>query len=237
MKQTFLILCAISAMAFTMGKKPVKPAKTAPAVMKNANDSFSYAFGAYTGGLLKQFSIGSVNMQIFNAAMLEGIQKGDTGLIFDKEAVGKILNEYTRNAQYGANRSEGNAYMNLCKASGFSSTPSGLLYKVIRSGNGIKPRPSDTALVYYTGSYTDSSVFDSNMGRKALKTPCNAGVIPGFYEALQLMDEGSEIEIVIPYNLAYGEEGKRNPYTGETSIEPYKTLRFTLILEKVIYRL
>lgn len=239
MKQLLILACAVIAMAATADKKP-KPKKKAAApavVMTTAADSFAYAYGVYAGSMINKFKITDINWTVFNAAMKESLQKGDTGLLLDKETVGKVLNTYTLNVMYGKNKEEGLAYQNKHKALGYTTTASGLMYRIIRPGNGIKPRPSDTALAFYTGRYTDSSIFDSNQGRKPMKTACNGGVIAGFQEALQLMDEGCEAEFIIPYQLAYGAEGNRNPYTGEMSIEPYKTLHFTITLVRVIYRI
>lgn len=236
MKQIFILVCAVVAMAASSDKKPGKPKPVKTTPMLTAKDSFSYAFGAYCGGMIQKFNITSLNMDIFNAAVMEGMVKGDTGLKFDKELLSKVLNTYTMEAKYGKNKSDGIAFLNKKKTEGYTVTASGLMYKILKAGNGIKARPTDTALVYYTGRYTDSTIFDSNIGKRPFKTAFNGGAIKGFLEALLLMDEGAEAEIVVPYDLAYGVEGSRNPYTGEMNIEPYRTLTFVITLSKIIYR-
>lgn len=84
---------------------------------------------------------------------------------------------------------------------GVETTPSGLQYKVITPGEGPSPTVTDTALVKYEGRLRDGSVFDAN---EQAPMPVGA-VVPGFSEALQLMQKGGEYRIWIPSDLAYGE--------------------------------
>lgn len=84
---------------------------------------------------------------------------------------------------------------------GVETTASGLQYKVLKPGEGPSPTATDTALVKYEGTLRDGTVFDANE-----QTPMPVGaVVPGFSEALQLMQKGGEYRIWIPSELAYGE--------------------------------
>ena len=84
---------------------------------------------------------------------------------------------------------------------GVRQTESGLQYKVIKAGEGESPIATDTALVKYEGSLRDGTVFDQND-----QTPMPvSGVVPGFSEALQLMQKGGEYRIWIPSKLGYGD--------------------------------
>ena len=86
------------------------------------------------------------------------------------------------------------------KQTGVKQTTSGLQYKVLKPGKGPSPTATDTALVKYEGRLRDGTVFDANE-----QTPMPVGaVIPGFSEALQLMQKGGEYRIWIPSDLAYG---------------------------------
>jgi FKBP-type peptidyl-prolyl cis-trans isomerase FklB len=88
--------------------------------------------------------------------------------------------------------------------------PSGLQYKVIKSGSGKKPKSDDTVTTHYRGSLIDGTEFDSSYRRgKPVTFPVNQ-VIPGWTEALQLMEEGAKWELFVPSNLAYGEKGAGN---------------------------
>jgi len=87
------------------------------------------------------------------------------------------------------------------KQSGVVQTESGLQYQVIKAGKGPSPVSTDTALVKYEGTLRDGTVFDAND-----QAPMPVGaVVPGFSEALQLMQKGGEYRVWIPSDLAYGE--------------------------------
>jgi len=76
---------------------------------------------------------------------------------------------------------------------------------VLKAGAGKKPTATDTVTVHYRGTLIDGKEFDSSYRRgKPATFPVN-GVIPGWTEALQLMEEGAKWELFIPSNLAYGE--------------------------------
>lgn len=109
-----------------------------------------------------------------------------------------------------ANLAKGQAYMaENAKKEGVVTTASGLQYKVLTAGNGRKydaatDGSAATASVTYEGRLVDGTVFDASA--TPVDMPFN-GVIPGFAEALKLMPIGSEWEVTIPANLAYGEQG------------------------------
>ena len=92
---------------------------------------------------------------------------------------------------------------------GVQTTASGLQYKVITAGTGVKPKSTDTVKVHYTGKLVNGTVFDSSVKRgEPVEFPVN-GVIPGWIEALQLMPQGSKWELYIPSDLAYGPAGNQ----------------------------
>jgi FKBP-type peptidyl-prolyl cis-trans isomerase FklB len=93
------------------------------------------------------------------------------------------------------------------KKDGVKTTASGLQYKVIKSGSGATPKPSDEVKVHYHGTLIDGTVFDSSVERgEPISFPVT-GVIPGWVQALQLMKVGDKWQIYIPSKLAYGERG------------------------------
>ncbi len=93
------------------------------------------------------------------------------------------------------------------KKEGVVTLPSGLQYKELKAGTGKKPRLSDKVTTHYHGTLINGKVFDSSYTRNDPATfPVN-GVIAGWTEALQMMNEGSQWELYIPSNLAYGTRG------------------------------
>jgi FKBP-type peptidyl-prolyl cis-trans isomerase FklB len=112
------------------------------------------------------------------------------------------------------------------KAEGVQTTPSGLQYKVLKSGDGATPTAEDTVKVHYRGQFVDGTVFDESYGGEpasmALSGPRR--VIPGWVEALEKMKVGDKWQLVVPSDLGYGERG----YPG--AIPPNATLIFELEL-------
>ena len=89
---------------------------------------------------------------------------------------------------------------------GVVALPSGLQYKVLKEGAGKSPLIGDTVKVDYKGMLPDGTLFDQTTeGRPA--TFKVKQVIPGWIEALQLMNEGGKWEIYVPPELGYGAKG------------------------------
>ncbi len=199
--------------------------------MTNQADSFAYVFGANTGRILNNFKVKEINWDIFRSAVESVMKNGDTNLLIPKEMENQIAMTYLNEVKYGENKTKGAEYIKN-NAKSYKSVD-GIYVKEIAKGNGVKPQITDTVMVHYTGKYTDGKVFDSSIGRSPLKTALNGGAIPGFLKALTMMEEGTKLEVIIPYELAYGSQGNQNPYTGEMSIEPFQTLIFELELVSI----
>ncbi len=89
----------------------------------------------------------------------------------------------------------------------FTTTASGLKYRVLRKGTGKQPKATNRVKVHYHGWLDDGKKFDSSYDRgEMIEFPLN-GVIPGWTEGMQLVGEGGMIELEIPSNLGYGKRG------------------------------
>ena len=130
-------------------------------------------------------------------------------------------------AQVG--REKGEAFLaENAKKEGVKTLPSGLQYRVLKEGDGRKPRKTDQVIVHYKGTLIDGREFDSSHKRGE---PAKFGVgqvIKGWTEALTLMKEGSKWMLYIPWQLAYGEKG-----SGKL-IGPNETLVFEVELIAVM---
>lgn len=93
------------------------------------------------------------------------------------------------------------------KKEGVETTASGLQYKILKAGEGAKPKETDNVTVQYEGRLTDGTVFDSSYKRGQPAQFRLNQVIQGWTEGLQLMQEGSTWELYIPASLAYGANG------------------------------
>ena len=106
------------------------------------------------------------------------------------------------------NKAEGEAYLAQNKTKeGVVTTESGLQYEVLESGDGPLPTKDDRVRINYKGTTIDGTVFDSSYDRGEPAEFQVGQLVPGFSEALQLMPVGSKYRVVIPSDLAYGEQG------------------------------
>jgi peptidylprolyl isomerase len=93
---------------------------------------------------------------------------------------------------------------------GVVSLPSGLQYKILKSGdgNGKSPGVGDPCKCHYHGTVMEGTKFDSSYDRGSPSTFKPNQVIKGWTEGLQLMKEGDTYEFYIPSELAYGDSAR-----------------------------
>jgi FKBP-type peptidyl-prolyl cis-trans isomerase len=109
----------------------------------------------------------------------------------------------------GINKKKADAFLaENGKKPGVKTTASGLQYEVLTEGTGKMPTINDTVSVHYRGTLIDGKEFDSSYKRNAPAEFPVTGVIKGWTEALQMMKVGSKWKLVIPPNIAYGEQGR-----------------------------
>lgn len=111
-----------------------------------------------------------------------------------------------------------------------TTTPSGpttLTTEDLVVGTGATAVNGDTVSVFYTGSFLNGQVFDSNVGGNVLTFRLGAGqVIPGFEQGIVGMKVGGKRRMTIPPSLAYGSQG-------QGPIPPNTTLRFDVDLASI----
>ncbi len=91
------------------------------------------------------------------------------------------------------------------------STATGLkYYEIKKAGSAVKAVAGKTVKVHYSGYLADGTMFDSSVERgEPIEFPLGQGqVILGWDEGIALMSIGDKLRLVIPYALAYGEQGR-----------------------------
>jgi FKBP-type peptidyl-prolyl cis-trans isomerase FklB len=118
--------------------------------------------------------------------------------------------------EFGPNKEAGEKFLaENAKKEGVKTLPSGLQYKVIKEGTGAIPADTSLVKVHYEGKLIDGTVFDSSLKRGEPAEMYVNRVIKGWTEALTHMPVGSEWEVYIPQDLAYGEReaGQIKPFS------------------------
>jgi FKBP-type peptidyl-prolyl cis-trans isomerase FklB len=191
----------------------------------------SYCVGMSIADSLLQQDLNGISPEIL-AEAIKDIFSGVQAQYSPNEA-NDIIQTYLNGigeAKFGAVKEEGEAFLAANKLKPeIKTTESGLQYEVISEGSGNKPSGQDNVKVHYHGTLIDGTVFDSSVNRGEPATFGVHQVIPGWTEALQLMNAGSKYRLYIPQNLAYG----AHPHPGG-AIKPFMALIFDVELLEVL---
>jgi len=115
------------------------------------------------------------------------------------------------------------------------STPSGLSYKVVKSGKGGTPIVGDLIAIRFKGTVAkNGAVFDDILASaEPYYTRVGSGnVLPGVEEAVKLMKSGDVWDLTLPADLAFGAKG-RSASPGKPRIPSGAIIDFTLELVAV----
>ena len=200
-------------------------------------DKNSYALGMSIAHNMLQSGVREISFDDFTAGLKAALTGAETAISYEEagtlldEFFGKIQEEQAaRQAEIGEfMKKDGETFLAAnAKKEGVTVLPSGLQYKVLKSGEGRKPGRTDKVRCHYEGTFPNGQKFDSSYDRDEPAVFGVNQVIAGWTEALQLMSEGSAWELYIPYNLAYGEAGAPG------AIPPYSALVFKVELIEVL---
>lgn len=193
----------------------------------------SYGIGRQMGDQLKQSPFKDIQLDAFVAGITDAI-KGKPAQVENsvvKEAFEEVNKriEASKAGDKEKHGAEGEKFLaENAEREGVTVLESGLQYEVLTAGSGATPTASSKVSTHYEGKLIDGKVFDSSYQRgQPADFPVN-GVIAGWTEALQLMEEGSKWRLYVPYHLAYGEKGAGG------LIGPYATLIFDVELISIL---
>ena len=82
--------------------------------------------------------------------------------------------------------------------------PSGMQYRVVRSGTGKRPGSNDIVRLVYAMRLINGTTVDSTTPVLPAALPMSSISLAGLAEALALMHEGDRWQLAIPANLAFG---------------------------------
>jgi len=111
-------------------------------------------------------------------------------------------------------------FFNLNKSKpGVITLKSGLQYRIMKSGSGLKPKQEDVISCRYQGSLINGTVFEQSPAGKTIDVKISS-LIPGLKEAITLMPVGSKWEIFIPPELGF-ENNESSPNVGPAAVLIY----------------
>ena len=204
-------------------------------VLKTPKEKSSYVIGVDIGQTLQKAGV-EIDPDLLARGVRDALRGGK--LLMNEQEIKETMTAFqeTMTAKQGQvrkelgekNRIEGAKFLaENGKKPGVVTLPSGLQYKVLRPGKGKKPQAQDIVKVHYRGTLINGAEFDSSIRRGQPASLAVNRIIPGWTEALQLMEEGAKWEIFIPSKLAYGERGAGG------AIGPNATLIFEVELLEI----
>ena len=144
----------------------------------------------------------------FGESMLSKTKDEKEILMTHGNKLNEILQERAKNA-VNAEKKKGADYLvkYLLGNPRAIQTQSGMVYSETFAGVGAQPTAASTVTVHYHGTLTDGTVFDSSVDRgEPIKFPLR-NVIKGWQEGVAMMRTGGKATLVIPADLAYGDNG------------------------------
>ena len=196
-----------------------KPKKTsANSLMKEHNDSLSYAIGLDMG-MRMELEYKDVNHKMLNKGIDDYFSQNEYALT-DKERA-RIIKKYSEETQpkyrmdlEKNNLVEGKKFLDQnLRNEGVIAHRSGIQYKVITPMEGDKPGPKDVVKIHYIGKLIDGTTFDNSYTRGEPAVFELNRIFPGFSQGIQLMSPGATYQIFVPSHLGFSmqEDGPGGP--------------------------
>lgn len=193
-------------------------------------DKVSYALGLSIGNNFQNSGINNLVVEDFIDGLKAVLSGGKPAISYDEAK--QVIDEFfvkLQKEKLELNKKAGEEFLNINRhKAGVVELPSGLQYEVLKKGEGKRPSAMDKVKCHYHGTLINGTVFDSSIQRGEPAVFGVSQVIPGWVEALQLMEVGSKWRLFIPSDLAYGEHGAGN------LIEPNSTLIFDVELLDIV---
>jgi FKBP-type peptidyl-prolyl cis-trans isomerase len=236
LKAALLAIGTVASLSAQDAPKPVEAAEAAP---KFTEAQLMETFGWFVGRRMGLSELGFSSEQ--TDAIIKGIKLAATGAEspFKIDEIGPELDKFmqAKQAEYTAKQAKKSAeasekfFAEVKAKEGVKAlsveTPEGpvtMYYEILKEGSGEFPKASNVVKVHYTGTLVDGTVFDSSVERgEPIEFPLG-GVIKGWTEGVQKINKGGKIKLYIPYQLAYGAEGR------PPTIPPAATLVFEVEL-------
>ena len=196
-------------------------ADTTPAPLTTEQQQFSYAVGLNVGNSLEDAK-SELDMAVFIQGMEDALagKSEDQRRLTNNEAdqiITRVINRLRiaeeQNAATILAQKQAAAktfFSENALKDGIKTTPSGLQYRIVDTGDTQRAAVDDQVTVHYKGTLINGKVFDSSYEREIPVGFSLNSVIPGWTEGLQLIGVGGKIQLFIPPDLGYGDSSPPN---------------------------
>lgn len=229
-------LCIIASASSCQKKGTYVVDTDKPALLKNTNDSISWAMGFTLAQNIASTGI-NVDREIMFQAICATLDQKQQPMTQEQtftllqEIEAKAFSNKTANEerQLAETRSrEAEYFAKLTKENpNIKKSDKGFYYEVLKEGTGRQCEYGLIAVFDYKGSFINGQLYDQTYGnRPPITHAVTEGMMPGLIEGLCIMKEGGHYRFYIPSELAFGS-------TGTDGIPPYTTVIYEVELHEV----
>jgi FKBP-type peptidyl-prolyl cis-trans isomerase FkpA len=191
------------------------------ATPKTEDDKTLYALGLMLGRNISVFNLSEPELELVKAGLSDAVLKRKPAV--ELETYGPKLDGMARGRALAAAATEKAQSAKVVEAAarepGAVKTPSGLVIRTVKPGDGPQPKETDRVKVHYHGTLADGTVFDSSVKRGQPATfPLN-GVIKCWTEGVSRMKVGEKAVLTCPSDLAYGDNGRPPTIPGGATLK------------------
>jgi len=207
MKTTACLVALVALVSAGCKKEAAPSAAQAPLTEEQKT---VYALGLMLGKNLGPLKLTPAEVEMVQKGLADAVAGRKTDI--QPETYGPKLQELAKSRAAQAaecEKSRAQGFLDdAAKEQGAVRTPSGLVSRTLKPGNGAAPSASDVVRVHYEGKLTDGTVFDSSLKRGQPVEFALNQVIPCWTEGVQRMKVGEKARLVCPSQIAYGDQGR-----------------------------
>ena len=176
-------------------------------LQKNHEDSSGYLLGQAQAHKLEYLELKEDEIKDFLKGFEDYTFKGKKTIdaSFMRLRVQRFIEDRIAN-NAKRTQEEGTRYAESFLSKGGKKTDSGLLYKIDTPGNSKRVQADGTVEVDFHGTLPDGRIFDSSLQDGAPRVLNVDRLIKGLAEGLTLIGEDGKVDLVIPSDLAYGDQ-------------------------------
>lgn len=179
---------------------------SAPVKLTTPSDSVQYSLGVFLGQWIINNGFTINNPELFRKGMDDVLL--NKNLLVNASTVSSHLDSYQKRLIVErSSQQEKLLFENVKGKPGVGMLPNGVAYVVLKVGNGVKPRATDSVFLNVKGYLPDGKLFEDTYAKKKVLTGTPSTFISGVNEILQIMPAGSTWRVFIPSALGYAERG------------------------------